>query len=59
MAESQGGEKLARGAAADGGVVLEFQAAPDDFRIAAGEPSETQSGRPYVLLMEPRLTPCS
>src|SRR5882724_11812384 len=49
MAESQGGEKLARDAAADGGVVLEFQAAPDDFRIAAGEPSETQSGEAVRL----------
>ena len=43
MAQSQCGEKFARGAAADGGVVLEFQTAPDDFWIAAGKPSEAQS----------------
>jgi len=43
MAQSQCGEKFARGAAADGGVVLEFQTAPDNFWIAADEPSETQS----------------
>ena len=59
MAQGQRGKKFARGAAADGGVVLEFQAAPNDFWIAAGEPSEGNPGRPYVLLMEPRLTPCS
>jgi len=49
MAQSQSGEKFARGAAADGGVVLEFQAAPNDFWIAASEPSETQSGEAVCL----------
>ncbi len=49
MAESQGGEKLAWGAAADGGVVLEFQAALDDFWIAAGKPSKTQPGKAVRL----------
>src|SRR6266850_1148181 len=36
MPQGQCGEKLAWGAAADGGVVLEFQAALNDFWIAAG-----------------------
>src|SRR5258708_37836474 len=42
MPQSQCGEKLAWGAAADGGVVLEFHAALNDFRIAGREPSESQ-----------------
>src|SRR6267143_4207761 len=42
MAQSQCGEKFARGAAADRCVVLEFQAALNDFWITAGEPSKTQ-----------------
>src|SRR6266852_3326713 len=49
MAQGEGGEKLARGAVADRGVVLEFQAALNDLWIAAGKPSKTQPRKAVSL----------
>ena len=44
MAQSHGGEKLAGGAAANRGVVLEFEAAMKNFRVFGSKPTEPKAG---------------
>jgi len=49
MAEGDGSEEFARGAGADGGVVLEGDDLLKDGGIAAGEPAEAKSGEAVGL----------